>query len=138
MRGQGLTATCGCQTLSHDFPYKTCAFAEQCTHYIPLSLWLALMKVERSQSILSCRSRSSQSSNYLGESSSPWYTKDSSPLPGNSLLSRASSISSDVINTQELRDEVVDLMNESAKNARRYCVRNHGEDPDSDGSDAER
>jgi hypothetical protein len=30
------------------------------------------------------------------------------------------------MNTQELRNGVLGLMNESTRNARRYCVRNHG------------
>jgi len=103
-----------------------------------LQVVLLMTPVERSQSSLSRRSRSSQSSNCPGQSSSPWYTRDSSPLPGNSSLSQAYNFSSDFINTQELRSGVVDLINESARNAVRYCRRSHGEDPDSDGGDAER
>jgi len=92
--------------------YKRHVLVTQCTHNTPISPYLdLLMAVQRRQSNRSQGRQSSQSSSFPEQSSSPWYNRDSdsSPFHGSSQLSGRGSLST--VDTQEVRNRVIDLVN---------------------------
>ena len=97
------------------------------------------MTAQRSHPNRPHESWSFQSPSFPGQLLSPsWDTRNPSPAPRNPLLSQAmgGSLSSDFIDTQELRSGVIDLMEEAARKARQRNCHNHSEDPNFDGIDA--